>query len=123
MWLSVGHARGVARAAALALEQPDVEGRVVVYNDSLWMRELADTLRAAWPQRKVPTRAIPDWLMYAFALFDKRLNWGFLKRNLNVVRKIDNHKSRELLGLEYRSLKDTSADTRKSFEALGLLND
>lgn len=120
-YFSVVDVRDVATAHVNALERGDAEGRFIVYNKGMWMREMAEFMRARWPQRPIPRRRIPNALVYLFSIFDKRLNFAFLRRNLSVVRSIDNRRGVAELGLEYRSLEETIVDTGTSFEKLGLV--
>lgn len=112
--------REVARAHVAALEDGEASGRYILSNRGMWMRDMAHELRLNFPATKTPKRALPDFAMYGVALFDKRLSWDFLKRNLGVVRKIDNTRSREGLGIRYRSVQESVRDTAESFRANGL---
>lgn len=118
--LSVVDVRDVARAHVEALLRPEAQGRHILSHQSLWMREIAATLREAYPDRRIPRLQMPDFAMYAFAIFDKRLSWDFLRRNLGVERKLDHTKSREALGIDYLPLKDTLVDTAQSLLDAGL---
>ena len=94
-------------------------GRFILHNKFMYMREIAMIIREAYPDRKVPTRRLPNFLMYAAAMFDKRLSWAFLKRNLGRETKIDNSKVQRDLGIQFRSAKDSIIDTCKSFDDHG----
>lgn len=110
--------RDVALAHVVALEQDSANGRYILDCRGAWLIELADMLRTAHPDRKIPRRRMPDALMYIAALFDKRLTWAFLRANLSIARKLDNRRSREL-GVEYRALEQTVLDTAQSLIELG----
>ncbi|MEM6295017.1 MAG: aldehyde reductase [Myxococcota bacterium] len=118
---SVVDVRDVAKAHLEALRRPDAAGRHILSNRGMWLREMADVLRPAYPKHKVPTRQMPNFAMYALALFDKRLSWDFLRRNLGVERTLANEKSRNALGIEYMPIETTILDTAKSFVDQGLL--
>ncbi len=113
--------RDVATAHIEALERADAHGRHVLTNRGMWMREMADILRPAYPDHKIPRWQMPNLAMYAVALFDKRLSWDFLRRNLGVERTLSNEKSRRALGIEYRSVEQTILETAASFVEQGLL--
>ncbi len=113
--------RDVARAHVEALERPEAQGRHILSNRGMWMREIADVLRAQYPEHKVPRFQMPNFAMYGIALFDKRLTWDFLRRNLGVERHVDNSKSKHALGIEYMPAEDTVLDTARSFVEHGLL--
>jgi dihydroflavonol-4-reductase len=111
--LGIVDVRDVAIAHAEALRREDASGRHILNGRSLWMREMAAILRAAHPARKIPRLPMPDLAMYALAAFDKRLTWGFLRRNLGVARRIDNRRSIERLGMQYRDVADSIRETAR----------
>jgi len=111
--------RDVALAHVRALELEEAAGRHIVSNRNAPLIELAGMLRTAFPKHKISKRKMPNLLMYGIALFDKRLSFGFLRRNLSITRRIDAHKSREALGIEYREVEATVRDTAQSFIDLG----
>lgn len=113
--------RDVALAHVRALEREDAQGRHLLDCRSAWFIELADEIRKAHPNSKAPTRQMPDALMYVAALFDKRLTWAFLRNNLSIVRKLDNTRSRERLGIDYRPIDQTIRDTVQSILDMGAL--
>lgn len=120
LYFSVVDVRDVATAHVNALEREALEGRFILYNQGMWMREMAELLRRRWPTRPIPKRGLPNWLVYASALVDPRINFAFLRRNLDVIRTLDNTRSRELLGIEYRPVAETIEDSATSFIELGL---
>lgn len=118
---SVVDVRDVARAHVQALLRPEAKGRHILSREGMWMRDIAAMLKSAHPDRPIPRFQMPDFAMYAVALFDKRLSWDFLRRNLGVVRTLDNAKSKRELGIEYLPLRDTILDTASSLIENGLV--
>jgi len=112
--------RDVARAHRLAFEFPDPPQRVLLYAGSLWMQEMATWLARAYPQRRVPTRRLPDLALYAGSFFDKRLSRTFLRHNLGRAWAFDACLPRQTLGLRYRPLEESLRDTAESLIAMGL---
>lgn len=112
--------RDVARAHVEALERPEAAGRYITFNRSLWMREMADLLRPHFPERRLPRRRLPDWMMYVAAMFDRRISWSYLRSHLGVERRIDAGKSERELGLVLTPIEDTILDTARSLIDLGL---
>ncbi len=92
-------------------------GRFILHNEFMFMRDIALIIRNAFPRRKVPTRRLPNFVMYAAAVFDKRMSWAFLRRNLGRRSKIDNSKVKRELGISFRPVSESIIDTCKSFEA------
>lgn len=113
--------RDVADAHARALENPEAHGRYLLQADGLWLRDMARTLKAHYPQYKIPTRQMPDLLLYAAALVDKRLSLRWLRRNVGRVIRVDTTRSRDELGVHYRPIDETLLDTADSFVRLGLV--
>ncbi len=91
-------------------------GRYILHNEHMPMREIAQMIKDEFPELKVPTRRIPNFVMYGAALFDKRLSWAFLKRNLGRQSKINNTKVQEELGIKLRPLRESIVETIKSFK-------
>lgn len=60
--------RDAAKAHLLAAENPKASGRYLVANEALTMIELAQRLKAVWPDSKPPTSVLPRW-MFPFARF------------------------------------------------------
>ncbi len=119
--LSMVDVRDVAEAHALALEKPDASGRYILHNEGRWMQEIAKMIEPHFPAYKVPTGRLPNIAMYATALFDKRITFSWVRRNISRVYNVDNRKSRQGLGLTYRPLEETLVDTCESFIELGLV--
>jgi dihydroflavonol-4-reductase len=113
--------RDVALAHVRALEDANAEGRYLLDCRGAWFIEIADVIRKAHPELEAPKRRMPDLLMYIVALFDKRLTWAFLRNNLSIARKLDNSRSRERLGIEYRPLEQTIRETAQSIIDFGAL--
>lgn len=112
--------RDVALAHVRALEREAAGGRHILNNHNAALTEIAGLLRSRFPDRKTPKLKMPNALMYGIALFDKRLTWGFLRRSLSIVRRIDSNKSKRDLGIDYRPIETTVHDTGQSFIGLNL---
>lgn len=66
--------RDAAQAHVLAAENPKASGRYLVANEALMMLELAQRLKAVWPEAKVPTRVLPRWAFPFARFFDWAMN-------------------------------------------------
>lgn len=117
--LNVVDARDVAEAHALAVEG-EATGRFILSHEGRWMRTLARDLARLYPQYKIRTAPLPDLLLYAAAIFDPRLNLRQAKKMLGRNAKIDNARSREVLGVRYRPIDETLRDTVESMVERGL---
>ncbi len=110
----------VAHVRALEVERP--AERYLCSNDAVGLRLMGAEIKMAFPEAKVPSLALPDALMYATALFDKRLTVGFLHRNLGHAPRFDNQRMREGLGVEPRPVRQSVLDTARSILDGGYLS-
>lgn len=111
---SVIDVRDLAKAHVNALEIHEPRDRYLCATDSAGLRWMASELKAAFPETKVPRLPLPDALMYATALFDKRVTFGFLKRNLGHAPHFVSERMRKELRVEPRSLRESVLDTGRS---------
>jgi len=102
--------RDVADALVTGAET-GTNGRFILNKQSMWMREMAQTLKPLYPRLKIRTWQLPDLVMYLAPLFEKRLSFDFLKRNLGRMDRVDNSKARLELGLSLRPVEQTLRDT------------
>jgi dihydroflavonol-4-reductase len=113
--------RDVARALVDAVEAGGKTGRHILFHRWMMMREIAEVIAEAFPDRKVPTRKLPGLVLYVAALFDRRLSWAYLRRNLGRADKIDSSKAVRELGVEWTDAKKSVVDTCESFIEHGLV--
>jgi dihydroflavonol-4-reductase len=115
--------RDVAAAHLRALEVTSPAERYACTTGKMGLREMAAILSRELPEAKVPTRRLPDVAMYLAALFDERVTFGFLKRNLGegAAPAFDNAKIRRDLGIRLRALEETVIDTGRSIASGGYL--
>lgn len=111
--------RDVALAHVRAFQREEAEGRFIISNRRNILPELSAMLREDFPNKKVPRFSMPNPLMYVVALFDKRITWAFLRKNLDAITRLDNGKSERILGLEYRPVRETIRATGQAFVDLG----
>lgn len=110
--------RDVGAAHANAVEQA-VSGRFLLAAGTFWMREMAELLASRYPDRKIRTWELPNPVMYLASLFDKRIDRAMLDQLLGKRVALDSTRSREVLGLDYRSAEDSLSDTAESLIAGG----
>ncbi len=117
--------RDVATAHVEAMLKREAPERVIASADAAGLRWMAGELRCAfpreaYPQAKIPSFEMPDAVMYGVALFEKRLTFGFLRRNLGRAPRFDNRRLLEL-GVTPRSVRETVLDTGRSVVQGGYL--
>lgn len=116
--------RDVAIAHRLALETPEATGnRYIVAGEHLWLNEMAAVIAAHFNPRgfRIPTRTLPNWLMWLAARFDKtaRLALDFI----DVREDLSTDKARRELGWTMRPVDETLIATVDSMIALGMVRD
>jgi dihydroflavonol-4-reductase len=90
--------RDVSAAHIAAMNDPAAIGqRYIVADAYRTMREMAQVLRAAFPERrKIPSRGMPDWLVRALALVNSEVKT--IASELHRRRILSPEKVRKLLG-------------------------
>lgn len=104
MPMPVVDVRDVARAHLAAAYLPDAEGRFLLVGECTDAMELARILRPRFGDRlPLPTRTLPKPLVWAIgpAVTMQR---RYVERNVGHVVRIDNTRSRMVLGMSYRPL-------------------
>jgi dihydroflavonol-4-reductase len=121
LWFQVVDVRDLAKVHVLALEKEKPAPRYIATSAALGLRDMAAALRERFPQAKVPRLPLPDFLMYATAVFEPRLTFAFLQRNLGAAPVFDNGLARTDLGLEFRPALESVLDTGRSIVDGGYL--
>jgi nucleoside-diphosphate-sugar epimerase len=99
--------RDVAGAHILALENQEAEGRFILMSESLGFPLVAEILRERYGKAvQAGTRTLPKFLFYLIGPF-LGFSWGYTKKNYAVPVKLDTSRSRNILGLEYRPVRDS----------------
>ncbi len=111
--------REVAEAHVEALERPEAAGRYILSKDALWLQQMAQIVAPLFTDYPVPTGKLPNFVLYAAGLFDKRIGWGFLRRNLNREITFDGERVTRDLGVNYRPIEQTLEDTCRSLIDIG----
>lgn len=117
--LSMVDVGDVAEAHVRALSRPESIGkRIMVAHDFLWFREMAETLKARFPERKFVTRVAPDWLVRILARFDKTIR--AILPMLGKEIRTDPSRARDMLGIEFRDPRDSLEDAARALIKMGL---
>lgn len=124
MGICVTDVRDVGEAHVRAIEAPaeTVRGeRFPASEKFLWLREMADIIRARVPEHagKVPSRAMPDWLVRFLALFMSEMKQ--IKGELGNVRDVSGKHTEERLGFTFIPAEQTLEDTVRSLVEKGIV--
>lgn len=113
--------RDLAVAHRLAMESPAAAGRrYILAGEHTWLRDMAKTLAEEFPANRVPTGALPNWLVWTLARFDRsmRMVWGFVGREDLVSAR----RAAQELGWTMRPLRETLRDTGESLVKFGMVS-
>ncbi|MBV9117926.1 MAG: aldehyde reductase, partial [Acetobacteraceae bacterium] len=114
--------RDVADLHCRALLNPAAAGeRFIAAGPFYWMADIARVLRSRLPERarRVPTRALPDWLVRAGSLFDPTVRGRLFE--LGKMRPVSSEKAQRLLGWSPRPNDEAIVATAESLVAHGLV--
>jgi nucleoside-diphosphate-sugar epimerase len=112
--------RDVADLHLRAMTAPAAAGeRFIAASDWVWMADAARILRSELGARaqKVPTRAMPDFVLRAVALIDHPMQ--FLTPLLGRQHVFSSAKARAVLGWQPRPAAETIVDSARSAIAIG----
>jgi dihydroflavonol-4-reductase len=121
LYFQVVDVRDLAKVHVIALEKEKPAARYIATSSPMAVREMAAALREKFPDAKVPKLPLPDFLMYATAIFEPRLTFAFLRRNLGAAPIFDNALAKTELGVTFRAPVDSVLDTGRSIVDGGYL--
>ncbi|MEO0581028.1 MAG: aldehyde reductase [Bacteroidota bacterium] len=112
--------RSVADLHLLAMEKEEAAGeRFIAGGEFMWMEEIAQILKEAYPDRKVPTGKLPNFLFRLMSLFDAQTR--SVLGELNTPRPVDISKAQNLLGWKPISEKEAIVATAESLMKYGII--
>ncbi len=119
---SVIDVRDVAAMHVAALQQPSSAGhRYLATSDYVPFSQVAEVLRAAYPDREITRKAVPDWIIKLLARFG-----GPTRQIINDIgneKHYDRARGEGLLGRPFISGKDAILATAESVIRLGLVKE
>jgi len=115
--------RDVADLHARVMTHPAAKGErfLAIAGDFMSLQEMARVLKARMGEAasRVPTRALPDWMLRLASLFDSAV--AQVVPELGKSKNATNEKARRVLGWSPRSNEDAITATAESLLRLGLL--
>lgn len=116
-WVDV---RDVAFAHVEAAIRDDADGRHILSCTETGVMEVVNGLREDVESRlKLPQRQVPKFMGYLFGPL-LGFSWKHVSRNIGIPVKMDNTRSIERLGVQYRPLRQTMKDHVEQLIADGL---
>lgn len=118
--------RDVAHAHIEAAERKEAVGRFILARPALWLREVVDILREEFPGYSYPRfsleHKVGTWMALASAVFEPKDTRVYLKTNLGRFPTLDNTRAREILGMEFRDVRQSILDTVHDMIAIGQIS-
>ncbi len=116
---SIIDVRDVADMHVAALEKREAIGqRYLATAEYMPFPKVADILREAYPDRRITSRTVPDWVIRIIAMFG-----GPARQIINDIgneKVFDGRKGEALIGRPYIPAKQSILDTAESVDRLGL---
>ncbi|MFN3169633.1 MAG: SDR family oxidoreductase [Hyphomicrobiales bacterium] len=117
--LPIVDVRDVAAMHVKALSMPKSAGqRILAAEGFLWMKDIAATMKSAYPDRPIKSREAPDFMIKLMALFDSDIKT--IIPQLGVPKNVSNQRARDVLGIDFIPARDAilaSAESIKRFES------
>lgn len=109
--INVVDVRDVAEAHVRALAGGENKGRYLVIGGNLWMKDIADILREAYPHRKWPKGVLPYWVCLIIAVFHPKLTLKWARNHLRKTSTFDATPAENELGMTFRPLTESIIDS------------
>ena len=92
--------RDVAEMHLRALQRPATAGkRYLAVASSMWMYDMGRVLKAAYPNRRIPTRIAPKVLLRILALFDTEIR--AVLPEVGKMERVSNARARAEMGMQF----------------------
>ena len=114
MHVNVVDVRDVALAHVRALTDGKDGGRYIVFNESMWMKDMSRILRAKIPGRKWPRVVLPKTLTYVLAMFHPLISPGWVKTSIGTSCEYDSSPAVNELGMDWVPIEDTLVEGAQS---------
>lgn len=95
--MSVIDVRDVAALHVDAMTNPVAGGqRCIASTGTYWMSDMGRMLKPAFPDRRIPTRELPTWLIRIVSLFDRDIRDNM--QEIGTMKRIDGQRGSQRLG-------------------------
>ncbi|MEM6383861.1 MAG: aldehyde reductase [Pseudomonadota bacterium] len=107
--------RDVAEMHVKALQTPESAGlRILATEGFMWMRDMAATLKEAYPDRSIKPREAPDFMIKLMSFFDGDIKT--IVPQLGQIKRVSNERARTVLGIDFIKAKDSLLASAQSIE-------
>lgn len=101
--------RDAAKAHILAGFTPDASGRYICSGNDRGFLDIADVIKAGYPQLPLPKRCVPKWFFWLIAPM-AGFTRKYTKMNVGIDIRMDNSKIKKDLRMEFLPFEHTIAD-------------
>ena len=92
--------RDVAEMHLRAVSDPTTAGlRFIAHGGGLWLNDMGRILKAAYPDRKIPTRIAPKFIIRLLALFDSEMRAAL--PGIGKMAQVSNERARTRMGMSF----------------------
>jgi dihydroflavonol-4-reductase len=117
--LPIVDVRDVATMHVRALERPEAVGnRFLAGDEFVWFPALALWLKAAYPERRIPTWRAPNFVIRIVGMFDREV--GAIVPNLDKVVRVSAARARAVLGVDFLPARDSAIEAARALIRFGL---
>ena len=108
--LSCVDVRDIAQMHVRAIDRDTTFGkRIIGLSKSVWIRDIALTIKAAHPERRIVTRIAPNWLIKTVGLFDRQVR--AIVPSLGKRPRMSNERARKLLDMDFIDVDESVAES------------
>lgn len=116
---NVSDVRDLADLHILAMENPAADGqRFLAHGEDMSMPEMAKILKKHYPDRKVKTTVVPDFIIH---MMKKNPTMKVLNTMVGMKYTLDNSKAKKVLGWKPRPAEETVLDTAEYMIKNGII--
>jgi len=109
--INIVDVRDVAESHVRALTEGEPCGRYLVIGGDMWMKEVADILRTAYPERKWPKGVLPYPVCLIAALFHPKISIKWVRSSLKRHCTFDATPAKQELNMTFRQPRESIIDS------------
>lgn len=109
--INIVDVRDVAESHVRALTEGEPCGRYLVIGGDMWMKEVADILRTAYPERKWPKGVLPYPVCLIAALFHPKISIKWARSSLKRHCTFDATPAKQELNMTFRQPRESIIDS------------
>ena len=109
--INIVDVRDVAESHVRALTEGEPCGRYLVIGGDMWMKEVADILRTAYPERKWPKGVLPYPVCLIAALFHPKISIKWARSSLKRHCTFDATPAKQELSMVFRPINESIIDS------------